>query len=268
MSGAVPKGTIDTHAHVFLGDMPHVANPRHRIAYDYTIEQYLRTLDEHGVERAVLAAASPYGDYNDYLIESIRGRPRLRGTVILEPSAERYMLEAMQRDGVVGVRLAFINLDPLPDVTTFAYQRLLRRFGDLGWHLHLHLDGPRLPLVLPALQASGVKLVVDHYGRPDPQLGVNCTGFQMLLRAIQKGNTWVKVSAGYRLGRERAETYGRALLREVGPDRLLWASDCPFVGHEQEVEYRQTIEDVLAWVPTGAARDKIFRDNALTLCFG
>ena len=78
---------VDAHAHVFLKDMPHIPNPRHRIDYDFTVEQYLTTLDEHGVERGVIAAASPYGDYNDYTIASLRGQPRLRGTVILDPGS-------------------------------------------------------------------------------------------------------------------------------------------------------------------------------------
>ena len=256
---------IDSHAHVFLKDMPHVANPRHKIDWDYTIDQYLEAMDRHGVERAALAAASPYGDYNDYMIASVRGRPRLRCTVIVEPTVERNVLDEMKRDNVVGVRLAFINLKTLPDLTSFEYQRTLRRFRDLDWHVHLHLDGPRLPLVMPALETSGVKLVVDHYGRPDPTLGVKCTGFQMLLKAVQKGNTWVKVSAGYRLGRERVPAYGQALLKEA-PERLLWASDCPFVGHEKEVKFQETIDDVLAWVPA-SARDRVFWQNAEKLYF-
>ena len=88
-----PKGSnmlmVDSHAHIWLKDMPLMANPRHRLDYDFSIEQYLAVLAEHGVDYAVIAAASPYGDYNDYTIESIRNRPRLRGTVILEPNVER-----------------------------------------------------------------------------------------------------------------------------------------------------------------------------------
>jgi predicted TIM-barrel fold metal-dependent hydrolase len=259
---------VDAHAHVFLADMPHIANPRHRIAYDFGYEQYLAALDRHGVELGVIAAASPYGDYNDYTIAALRAQPsRLRGTVILEPSVERYVMEAMAKDGVVGVRLPYISLRELPDLASFEQQRLLRRIRDLGWHVHLHLDGPRLPQVLPALEASGVKLVVDHFGRPEPKLGVECAGFKMMLRLIENGRTWVKVSAGYRLGAEAAATYGRELLKRAGPDRLLWASDCPFVGHEKEVRYQDTIDAVLAWVPPGAAREKIFAGNALELYF-
>jgi predicted TIM-barrel fold metal-dependent hydrolase len=73
---------IDAHAHVFLKDMPHVANPRHKIDWDYSIEQYIEAMDRHGVERACLAAASPYGDYNDYMIASVGGRARPPRTVL------------------------------------------------------------------------------------------------------------------------------------------------------------------------------------------
>jgi predicted TIM-barrel fold metal-dependent hydrolase len=258
---------VDAHAHVFLKDMPHIADPRHRITYDFSVEQYLAALDAHGVERGVIAAASPYGDYNDYTVAAVRAHPRLRGTVILAPTVERYILERMKEDGIVGVRLPFISLKVLPVLSSFEWQRTLRRIRDIGWHVHLHLDGPRLPHVLPALEASGVKLVVDHFGRPDPNLGVRCAGFQLLLRLLENGRTWVKVSAAYRLGKQAAETYGRELLRQHGPDRLLWASDCPFVGHESQVEYRETIHDVLAWVPEGPARDKVFHSNAMALYF-
>jgi predicted TIM-barrel fold metal-dependent hydrolase len=257
---------IDSHVHVFLADMPHIPNPRHTITYDWTVERMLETFAQHGVERGVIAAASPYGDYNDYVIEATRHHPRLRGTVILEPSAERYILERMKADGIVGVRLPYISLKTLPDLTTFEQKRLLRRFRDLGWHVHLHLDGPRLPQVLPALEASGVNLVVDHFGRPDPKLGVNCEGFRMMLKLMENGRTWVKVSGAYRLGRERGVEYGKYLLRTMGPDRLLWASDCPFVGHEKDVTYQGTIDDVLAWVPENA-RAKVFAENAEQLFF-
>ena len=56
------------------------------------------------------------------------------------------------------------------------------------------------------------------------------------------------------------------LLKQVGPDRLLWGSDCPFPGHEKSVTYRETIDDVLAWVPE-AERGKVFSENALKLYF-
>ena len=93
---------VDAHAHVFTIDMPLRDKPRHRPSYSFTIEQYLEVLDKHGVRMAVLAAASPWHDYNDYLIDSVACHPRLRGTVIVEPDVERIVLRDMAEHGIVG----------------------------------------------------------------------------------------------------------------------------------------------------------------------
>jgi predicted TIM-barrel fold metal-dependent hydrolase len=257
---------VDSHVHVFTTDMPLVDNPRHAPTYSFTVEQLLATLDAHGVAFAVIAAASPWGDYNDYTIAALRAHPRLRGTVILKPTVERYVLDAMAKDGVVGVRLPFIG-NALPDITSFDYRRFFRRLADLDWHVHPHIEGERLPQLIPTLEASGVKLVIDHLGRPDPRTGINSEGFKAMLRSIDKGRTWVKLSAGYRLG-PAASDYARELVRVAGPDRLVWASDCPFVGCESQVKYQDTIDWLIAAVPDAAARRKIFGETALNLYFG
>jgi predicted TIM-barrel fold metal-dependent hydrolase len=257
---------VDAHVHVFTREMPLIDNPRHAPTYDFLVEQLIATLDLHGVAFAVIAAASPWGDYNDYTIAALRAHPRLRGTVILKPTVERHVLDAMAKDGVVGVRLPFIGLNELPDLTSFDYRAFLRRLADLHWHVHLHVEGEKLPALLPALEASGVKLVIDHLGRPDPRTGINSDGFKALLRSIDKGRTWVKMSAGYRLGPAAAD-YARELVRVAGPDRLVWASDCPFVGHESQVTYRESIDWLIACVPDAQARRKIFGETALKLYF-
>jgi predicted TIM-barrel fold metal-dependent hydrolase len=258
---------IDAHVHVFTQDMPLIDNPRHAPTYSFTHEQLIATLDDNGVKRAVIAAASPWGDYNDYAIAALRAHgERLRGTAILKPTVERLILEDMARDGVVGVRLPFINMKELPDITTFDYRRFLRRLADLDWHVHLHIEGEKLPLLLPDLEASGVKLVIDHLGRPDPKGGINSAGFRAMLRSIEKGRTWVKISGGYRLG-AAASDYARELVRTAGPERCVWASDCPFVGHEGQFSYRATIDWLTECVPDRATRAKM-DETAMKLYFG
>ena len=256
---------VDAHAHVFTKDMPLIGAPRHRPNYDFTTEQYLAVLDAHGVQFGVIAAASIYGDYNDYTIQAVRQSKRLRGTVILEPTVEMYVLEQMKRDGIVGVRLPYLELNPLPDLTTFEYRRTLRRFADLDWHVHLHIEGDRAPPLIELLEASGVKLVIDHMGRPNAKTGVNSEGFKAILRAVERGRTWVKLSAGYRMGPAGLE-YGRELVRMAGPERLVWASDCPFVGHEK-VRFQETLDWFMACVPDPAVRRIIGSDTPKKLYF-
>src|SRR5262249_28741422 len=114
--------------------------------------------------------------------------------------------------------------------------------------------------------ASGVKLVIDHLGRPDPRTGIASDGFKALLRSIEKGRTWVKLSAGYRLG-PAAAGYARGLGRGGGPHRPVWARDCPFVGCESQVRYQETIDWLIACVPDAIARRKISGETAMKLYF-
>ncbi len=256
---------VDAHVHVFSKDVPLVPDPRHSPDYEFTAEQLDAQLAAHGVKFAVIAAASPWGDCNDYVIQSLRTRPRWRGTVILEPTVDRYLLEQMGRDGVIGVRLPFISMKELPDLDSWAWRKFLYRLRDMNWHVHLHLDGPRLPQVLPLLEKSGVTLVLDHIGRPDPVLGVESEGFKAMVRSVQGGRTWVKLSGAYRLGPQAGEQ-AQALCEQVGYDRMVWASDCPFVGVESTT-YQSTIDWLVNTVPDAGLRRRICADNPLELYF-
>jgi predicted TIM-barrel fold metal-dependent hydrolase len=270
---------VDAHAHIFTPDMPLADSAWMRPDYGFTAEDYLKVLDAHGVHFGVLAGISIYGQYNDYMIEQLRHQPRLRGTVNIDPATDQYTLARMKADGVVGVRLQLSRRKELPDLGNEVHRLLLRRIRDLNWHVHLALEGAQLPAVLPALEASGVRIVLDHFGHPDPEQGLDGEGFQALLRSVDTGRTWVKLSAGFRLtwlsrgsgapdprAMALAKQTAERLLAVAGPERLLWGSDCPFVGHESSLTYRDALLSLQEWVPSPQARRKI-SDTALKFYF-
>lgn len=261
---SLPAPLVDAHAHIFTQDMPLRDNPRHTPTYSFTVEDYLSVLDDNGVGFAVIAAASPWADYNDYIIESVRENARLKGTVILEPTAERYIMEMMSEDGIVGVRMHMIGLDNMPDITSFAYRRTFKRIADLGWHIHLHTDGDNLPDLLPLFEQTGAKLVIDHLGRPNPETGINSDGFKAMLRLMENGRTWVKASGHHRLGAPSTE-YLQTLVSHM-PDRLVWGSDCPFVG-EEHTKYQSTVDWVKEAIPDPENYRKVTGLNATELYF-
>jgi len=259
---------VDTHAHLYTTSMPLTGTAWHRPPHDATMESYLETLDQHGVVFAVLAAASLYGDYNDYQIDALRKNKRLRGTIIARPDIDRYTLERMSDDGVVGIRFQWRNVVNVPDLTAPEYQLLLRRVADLNWHVHIHDDGPRLVEPLKALTNAGVKVVVDHFGRPNPQRGVDCDGFKAVLKAVENGRTWVKLSAGFRFDNPQlASLYAQQLLKHAGPDRLFWGSDWPFAAFESSMTYQTAIDNLTQWVPDPLARRRIGGETALRFYF-
>ena len=253
---------IDTHAHVFSMTMPLADGAWHTPAAEADAEQYLRMLDDHGVESGVLAAASISGTNNDYPLAACDRHPRLRTTVIVAPDCPLPALQAMARRGAVGVRFQLRNVARVPDFASAEYRSLLRHIADLGWHVQLHDDARRLPGYLPALEAAGVNVVVDHFGRPDIEDGIDGEGFQRLLRSIDTGRTWVKLSSAFRLeSDELVQQAAQALVERAGPERLMWGSDWPFAAFESRVTYTQVLNDLCTWVPDPVTRHRIAFDT-------
>jgi predicted TIM-barrel fold metal-dependent hydrolase len=249
---------VDAHAHIFTRGMPYAAGAWTRPDYDFTAEQFLATLDEQGVAFGVIAAATVFGNYNEYTLEALRRhRSRLRATVIVPLDIERAALAKMADSGVVGIRLGFRRRTQLPDLSDESYQRLFRCLGDLGLHVELLAHGTDLPALLPPIETSGVTLVIDHLADPDRQLGLESPGFIAALRSLDRGRTFVKISATLRVDRGVAKACAQRLLAVGGPDRLLWGSDAPFIGHEHRPPYAEVLRLFEELVPDARQRHAI-----------
>ena len=181
---------VDCHAHVMRRDAP-LAPDRHSAPKrDCTIEEYLAVLDTHGISHGVLTAPSFYGSDNSLLLDALdRAGGRLRGTVIVDPGIDQAALAAMGGRGAVGIRLNWVRRSTLPDVSTVHYRQLFANVRALDWHVEIYLEGALLAKILPVIRDSGAKVVVDHFGSPDPVQGVACGGFKAVLEGMRAGDT-------------------------------------------------------------------------------
>lgn len=261
---------IDAHVHAFRADMPIGPDAWTRLDYAFTTDALIRTLDAHGVRHAVVSGLSIAGTYNEYTVAAVRAHKRLRGTVIVDPAVAPAVLTQMRDDGIVGMRLQLARQAMLPDFRSDAYRLLLRRARALDWHVHLAVEGPRLAPVLDGLLESGIKIVIDHFGHPDPADPLRCAGYRAMLAAVDSGRVWIKLAAGFRLpGTDAwkddphgdldtlADRVAADLLARVGPQRLLWGSDAPFVGYERSVTYGRVLASYRRWVPDRRIRTEI-----------
>jgi predicted TIM-barrel fold metal-dependent hydrolase len=259
---------VDTHAHVWTADMPLPPNAWFKPPGDATVEQFVATLEKHGVKYGVLSAVGFFDDYNDYTLEATRRYKHLRTTVIVPPTIDPYIMRMMRDDGAVGVRLQWRHIRRLPDITAPEYTKFFRRVRDLDWHVHINQEAALLEEPIAVLQAAGVKLVIDHFGHPTRGEGAASRGFQAVLRAVDAGRTWVKLSGGYRLeSPDVARDCARALLARAGPERLLWGSNWPFAAFEHSMRYEQAIAAFKDWVPDGNSRRTIGGETAMKLYF-
>ena len=252
--------TIDTHAHVFHRGLKLAPGRRYAPDYDAPLALYLEQLDRNGMSNGVLVQPSFLGTDNSYLVESLKtAGGRLRGIAVVDPSVTADELRALDRAGIVGVRLNLVG-QPLPDLSASEWKALLANLKALGWQVEIQRNAADLAVLAPRLLDHGVTVVLDHYALPDPRLGLADPGFRSVLKLGATKNVWVKISAPYRNGAAgesfAKETY--PLLRSAyGLDRLLWGSDWPHTQFEASQGYERNRQFLDTLITDPAARAQV-----------
>ena len=258
---------VDCHAHVWDASVPFASDAWTRPDYCYTAEDFLADMDAQGIGFGVIAGASLFGRNHAYTLRALARHPRLRGTLVYDPDLDSEALGSMHAAGVVGMRLQWFRV-PVDDLTTPELARSAAALRELGMHFHLNIDGERFAEVAPAVAALGMNLVIDHFGWHDPAARLAEPSYQAMLRLLERANVWVKLSSGFRRpDMDLPGEYTQDLLRRFGPEKLLWGSDAPFVGHEQAIDYAGTVALLRRWVPDADHRQAI-GENGYKFYFG
>jgi predicted TIM-barrel fold metal-dependent hydrolase len=265
---------IDSHAHVFTQDLPLALGRRYAPAYDAPLERYRAMLTSIGMSHGVLIQPSFLGFDNSYLLACLDAYPQqLRGVVMADPVNALGYIDDWHARGVVGIRANLIGTQ-LPDFTDQHWSALLSRMAALDWHLEMQIDAGRLNQVAPALLTSGVRIVIDHFGRFDPALGIGDPGFAYLTSLGQTRRVWVKISAGYRVSAKPANpeaTFATSanawseLLPAFGVDRLLWGTDWPHTQFEHVCNPRHALHDLYRLVTDESHRQALLIDTPAEL---
>lgn len=239
---------VDTHVHVFTRALPLADVRRHSPSGDFPPAALFAVTARHGVRDIVVVQPSFLGTDNSYLVEALALAPeRLRGIVVVDPGVTDPALDAYAAAGVVGVRLNLLGRD-CSAVLAPDWTALLKRIAARGWQIEIQAEGRDFPRLLDAIVPLGAPVVVDHFGRPDPALGIADPGFRRLLAAGPEGTLFVKISGSYRCGGADAAPYARALLDHLGPGRLLWGSDWPHTQHEATRTYADGVSELRTWL--------------------
>lgn len=268
-SFTLPPGATDSHAHVFgLRDKYGYADDRQYTPPPVYLKDYLAMHDTVGFARGVLVQSGVHGTNNQVIVDAIeQSNGRLRGIALLREDISDAELESLDRAGVRGFRA---NLVAKVGVQFEAAKKLAARVARLGWHAQFLLDIENFPDFDRIAAEFPSEMMIDHMGRPNPVKGVNAPGFQALLRALQSGRVWSKLSAPYRTSRaaipyDDLTPYAHALV-VAAPDQLVFGTDWPHVMMEGEMPNTGTLVEQLAvWVPDVAMRKRILVDNPARL---
>jgi predicted TIM-barrel fold metal-dependent hydrolase len=265
---ADPLRVVDCHVHVFdPARFPYAAD-----TFYAPVGQELGTparlagvLDWHGVEHALLVGPnSGYGEDNRCLLDALAaGDGRYRGMAVVRNDIARAELAALKAAGVLGITLnaALLGVDHYAGA-----QPLLANLRALDMIADVQVIDDQLVALSPLLQRSGVRVHVDHIGRPDPAAGLDAPGFRELLRWGRAGRAVVKLSGCVKVSREpypHADLlpFIRALVAEFGPDHCIWASDWPFLRAPERIDYGPLLALLAQQVPDDADRRRILWDT-------
>ena len=260
-----PPGATDSHAHVFKRGLPLAHARRYASDYDATPEDYIKQLDANGISRGVLVQPSFLGTDNSYMLGGLRQfSDRLRGIAVVEPTISRDGLRDLDKAGVVGIRLNLIGKSD-PPLDAEPWPQLLKALTDLDWQVEIQAEGHRWPALLAPLLKSGVKVVADHFGKPDPARGVDDPGFRHLLDQGRSGRVWVKLSGSYRNGAGLPAAAIPLLRNAFGLERLVWGSDWPHTQFEKVADYAKVLAELGTWLPDENERRTVLVESPAKL---
>ncbi|MCB2405626.1 amidohydrolase family protein [Rhizobium ruizarguesonis] len=266
---ALPEGTIDTHFHVFRAGA-RFNTPRSYTPDIATITDWIEFSGSLGIARGVLVQPSVYGLDNRVLLEALAAYPdRLRGIVVIDPETAETEIERLDRLGVRGVRINTRNKGGLP---LAAARTLAESIAPLGWSLQLQINPEQLPDIAATLSGIRLPIAIDHLGFIPLATETRSRHVDALRRLMDAADTYVKVTAPYRLTKDMNDQgfaeVGRALAA-THAERLLWGSDWPHTelwdGMPDDAELIETMQ---AAIDDPAMAEKIFVRNAEALFFG
>ncbi len=260
---------VDTHLHVIdparypLPATPTGYRPQPDDVADAAM--LLRTLDDAGVNAAVLVQASGWGDDNRWVVETCALRPGLlRGMIGVAPGRPA---PDLARPDIAGLRLNAID-GGAGDGTKAELERLLGLAGDHGKVAQLLATPELLAAAAPLLKAAPCAVLLDHLAGLWGPFARNEAAVATVLDLAAAEHIHLKLSAPFRATPGDwgvATALARRLLDAFGPERCVWGSDWPFI--KLRDPSRPTYAAALAWgrEVAGDAADAVFGTTPVRL---
>ena len=264
----VPAGATDTHMHIYDAAVPGAPGtfmPGHFPASDYRAMQ-----ERLGLERVIVVQPNAYADDNSVTLDAIQKIGKsAKGVAVVKPGVTDAELGRLTQGGICGLRIMTLHGGTLGfDVM----DSLMARVHPFGWHANIQLDGRELPRVEAQIKRLPGRFVIDHTGKFLEPVKTDAEAFRSLLRLVDTGRCWVKLSAPYETSKTGAPSYAdvgrlaKALVKHA-PERMLWASNWPHPSARKPAppDDSQLLELLSDWAPSEATRKKILSDNPAEL---
>lgn len=262
-----PTGTCDCHMHIIYptAEWPVVEG---QVPFpEASASQYRAMAERVGIERSIVTQTPRYGLDNRSVLAAMEELGEgARGTAAVNASTSKQELARLTNAGIRGAALHMLSgglfdWDEIPAIAANVMSE--------DWHLHVQLDGIELETHLDLLQNLPNTLVIDHLGKFSEPADTDSPGFQALLRLVEKGRCYVKLSAPYESAWCKtpymAHSGGLATaLIKAAPERLIWGSNWPHLGEpdvSKKPDDAELLDTLLHWTDSSDVRTQILSEN-------
>jgi D-galactarolactone isomerase len=218
-----------------------------------------------GIERVVVVQPTSYGTDNRCTEQAIAGLglASARGIAVIDTDVTDAELKRLDRAGIRGARFQMLPGGAIPwDML----EPIAKRIAPLGWHCQVQMDGRLFPEREALLKRLPTPVMIDHVGKFLEPVPVGHDGVRSLLRMLETGRFWMKLSAPYEVSK-----VGGPLYEDVGaiakacvqanPERLVWASNWPHVSVTTLPDDALLLDILLDWAPKAEDRQRILVDT-------
>jgi len=266
----MPAGACDCHIHIYDYTRFELAptalsRPPQALWSDYRREQQAL-----GLTRAVVVQPTGYGFDNRCTLDALtQADGNARGIVAIAPDVTEAELTQMDAAGVRGVRFMMIangggvmRWDMLETVAA--------KIAPLNWNINLQIDGRDFEQYEDVLKSLPCRVVIDHNGKFLTPVKPDHPGMKSLLRLLDTGRCWVKLSAPYETSQTGAPDYDDVSVLaktfvDGYPERCLWASNWPHPGRNPQPSNRALLDLFPVWASSAEVRKRILVDNPAAL---
>ena len=259
-------GACDCHVHIYEDKFPLIPTVAW-VPTNLPVSSYRDVQQALGLDRAIIVQPTGYGFDNSCTLDAVAQLgDNARGIALIAPDAPDAEIQRLHDGGMRGVRYMMIG----GVLSWESLEPVAARLQNFGWMVNLQLDGRNLPDHEEVLKRLPCKLVLDHTGKFLEPVSPDHASFQSLLRVLDSGNVWIKLSAPYETSRTGAPGYDDVsllarTLAEKFPERCLWASNWPHPSRNPVPEAVPLYDLLFSWTSSDAARQKILVSNPAEL---
>jgi D-galactarolactone isomerase len=247
-----PPGASDCHLHIYGESAQYPWVPvKNRPFPDRRLQHYIAVRDRLGLTRTVVVQATHYATDNRCLLDNVAALGKNgRGIAVVDPKISDADLAALNAGGIRGLRFGIDLANGMqPDVL----EEMAARIAPFGWHIQYRCWPDELLDLEARFRRLPVPICFDHMGNIAPEVGgVDHPAFKALLRLLDTGNAWVKLSAPYQLSKTGAPGYadyrpqGLAFL-QAAPERMVWGTNWPHPRVSDTPDEADLLDVLLDW---------------------